>query len=58
MDSEKEFVNKTVCLQMAHGKHINDEDETKHAEKESIGYQQKSNTARSENKNWWYTTKI
>ena len=36
---------------MAHGKHINDENETKHAEKESIGYQQKSNTARSENKN-------
>ena len=30
---------------MAHEKHINDEDQTKHVESERIGYQHKSNTA-------------
>ena len=43
---------------MAHEKHINDEDETKYVESESISYQHKSNTCSWDNKNWWYTTKV
>ena len=39
VDREKGFVNNNVCLQMAHEKHTNDEDQTKHVRTESIGHQ-------------------
>ena len=43
VDREKEFVNNNVCLQTAHEKHTNDEDQTKHVRTESIGRQHKNN---------------